>query len=309
MKINVEEIKKFEKKIKLNDMPYAVIIEPTNYCNLRCKMCMNSTMKRPKGYMSRQLFEKIIDELAEKNPNVSLWLNGLGEPLLCKELPVWIRYAVDKGLTNISVNTNAMLLTKEVSDALVKSGLHAIVCGVDAYDKDIYESIRIGGKRDVVYENIEYLLKKVTETDGCKLKVEVQQIEMEYNKSEQEEFVKYWREKGAYIKMIAYQTWLGYGEIQWDVLPERYACSKCNMFQIFWDGRVPTCGCDYDIASQAGNISNQTIYEVWQKIRKDFSELHVQHRFDELPMWCQKCTDWIQYESKVYDPEGKLLRK
>ena len=309
MKMSVEEIKAFEKKIKLNDMPYAVIIEPTNWCNLRCKMCMNSTMKRPKGYMSRQLFEKIIDELAERCPNVSLWLNGLGEPLLCKELPEWIRYAVDKGLTNISVNTNAMLLTKEMADALVKSGLHAIVCGVDAFDKDTYESIRIGGKKEVVYENIEYLLKRVSETEGCKLKVEVQQIEMEYNKSEQEAFINYWREKGAYIKFIAYQTWLGYGEKQWEIVTERYACSKCNMFQIFWDGRVPTCGCDYNIMSEAGNISEQSIYEVWQKIRKEFSELHVQHRFDELPEWCQKCTDWIMYESKVYDPAGNLLRK
>ena len=81
------------------------------------------------------------------------------------------------------------------------------------------------------------------------------------------------------------------------------------MFQIFWDGRVPTCGCDYDIANEAGNISEQSIYEVWQKIRREFAELHVQHRFDELPMWCQNCTDWIQYESKVYDPKGNLLRK
>jgi len=309
MKFNIEEIEQFESKIKLNDMPYAVIIELTNYCNIRCRMCMNSVMKRPKGHMSKELYEKIIDELAVRCPDVSLWLNGMGEPLLCKELAERIDYAVNKKLTNISINTNATLLKKDIADMLVSSRLNTIVCGVDAFNKSTYENIRIGGNRDEVYENIEYLLRKVDENKNCKLKVEVQQIEMEYNITEREAFIKYWREKGAYLKFIAYQTWMGYGEKQWDMFENRYACNKCNMFQIFWDGRVPVCGCDYEVNHELGNVNESSIYDLWQIMKTEFSSLHVAHRFHELPQWCQNCTDWIQYESKVYDPDGNLIAK
>lgn len=309
MQINREEMLAFEKKIKLGDMPYAVIIEPTNFCNLHCKMCMNSTMKRGKGYMDDDLFRKIIDELAIEAPNVSLWLNGMGEPLLDKKLGRRIRYAIDKGLTNISVNSNATLLTREIADDLVDSGLHQLVCGVDAFEKETYEGIRIGGNRDKVYDNINYLLDKVKNTPDCHLKVEVQQIEMEKNQKEQEVFTEYWRGRGAYLKIIPYQTWLGWGDEQWEISGDRIACSKINMFQIFWNGTVPLCGCDYDARSKIGNIREDSIKDIWNVMKENLGIYHIEHRFDELPVWCQKCTDWMMHESKIYDPSGKLIEK
>lgn len=309
MKINFDEMQAFEKKIKLGNMPYAVIIEPTNFCNLRCKMCMNKSMKRHKGYMDGTLYKKIIDELAEKHPNVSLWLNGMGEPVLDKSLGEKIRYAHNKGLTNISVNTNATLITKEIAEDLADSGLDQLVCGVDAYNKDTYEGIRIGGDRDKVYGNINYLLHLVKITPGCNLKVEVQQIEMEENRTEQDQFTDYWRGRGAYLKIIPYQTWLGWGEGQWKVNGGRIACSKINMFQIFWDGTVPLCGCDYEAKSKIGNVKDSSIEELWNIMKNNLGVLHVEHRFDELPDWCRKCTDWIMHESKIYDANGKLIEK
>lgn len=309
MKLDMDELEKLEGKIKLNDMPYAVIIELTSYCNLKCAMCMNSTMRRPKGYMSKELYEKIIDELAEKCPDAFVWINGQGEPLLCKELEERLNYAVKKKLTNICINTNATLLNKDMADMIIKSGINTIVCGVDAFSKELYGKIRVGGNRDKVYENIEYLLKKVSENKNCKLKVEVQQIEMKENKSEQEQFVEYWRGRGAYIRFIAYQTWFGSKEEQWDAVENRVACSKCNMFQVFWDGRVAMCGCDYEITNVLGNVNDTSIHSLWQRMKSEFSMLHMEHRFNELPVWCQKCTDWMIFESKVYDPNGNLMKK
>ncbi len=309
MEIKYEEMLEFEKKIKLGSMPYAVIVEPTSYCNLHCKMCMNKSMKRHKGYMNDELYKKIIDELAEKHPSVSLWLNGMGEPILDRSLSEKIRYAHNKGLTNISVNTNATLLTKETAEEIVDSGLNQIVCGIDAYDKEIYESIRIGGDKDKVYENINYLLELVNTRPGCGLKVEVQQIEMEDNREDQARFTEYWRGRGAYLKIIPYQTWLGWAKGQWKVGGKRIACSKINMFQIFWDGTVPLCGCDYEARSAIGNINESSIEELWSIMKNNLGVLHIDHRFDELPIWCQNCTDWIMHESRIYDADGNLIEK
>lgn len=308
MNINREEMIALEQKINLGKMPYAVIIELTNYCNLHCKMCMNSSMKRTKGFMDENLYKKIINELSEKCPNVSLWLNGMGEPTLHKSLPDWIRYAKGSGLTNVSVNTNATLINEELAEKLVASGLDQLVCGVDAYDKQTYESIRTGADRDSVYKNIDYLLEIAKRKPENNLKIEVQQIEMQDNIDEQIKFMDYWRGRGAYLKIIPYQTWLGWGENQWTNNKDRIACSKINMFQIFWDGTVPLCGCDYDARSTIGNIYNDTIENLWNTMIEKMGHLHIEHRFDELPDWCQKCTDWIMHESKIYNPEGVLIK-
>ena len=42
----------------------AVELEINSLCNRTCSYCPNATSKRPKGNMSRDLFEKIIGELA-----------------------------------------------------------------------------------------------------------------------------------------------------------------------------------------------------------------------------------------------------
>src|SRR5688572_23571645 len=41
----------------------SVNLELTNHCNLRCTICpVNTTMRRPKGFMDPALFRRVIDE-------------------------------------------------------------------------------------------------------------------------------------------------------------------------------------------------------------------------------------------------------
>ena len=66
----------------MRDFPYEINIELTNRCNLSCAMCARPTMEHPLGAMSCELFQKLVEEIAERQPHAYLHLYGIGESLL-----------------------------------------------------------------------------------------------------------------------------------------------------------------------------------------------------------------------------------
>ena len=97
-----------------------VSIELTNACNFGCEFCPSDFIERSKANMSRELWEKIIDELSEKEMANGVFFHLLGEPLIHKDIFDAIRYANDKGL-KVSIYTNGALLTDERSTLLLES--------------------------------------------------------------------------------------------------------------------------------------------------------------------------------------------
>ena len=59
-------------------MPPAVGIELTNHCNLKCPECSSGSgmMKRERGFMSMELFEKAVSELKPCLDNMNLYFQG-----------------------------------------------------------------------------------------------------------------------------------------------------------------------------------------------------------------------------------------
>ena len=79
---------------------FAVSIEPTNACNLRCQICYSQnpeTFKaRNKGYMDWETYKNCIDELSSLDYPVSLGLNFGGESLLHPKFCDMVSYAKSK---------------------------------------------------------------------------------------------------------------------------------------------------------------------------------------------------------------------
>ena len=132
--------------------PSALWIEPTNRCNLRCVMC--PTRLRPKektGFMEIDAYRAIIDEVAPFLTTVYIFLGG--ESLLHRDFPEMVRYARLRGIA-VRLNTNATILTRERSEALLDAGLDHITFSFDGCDAESYESVRVGGKFDVTMDNV-----------------------------------------------------------------------------------------------------------------------------------------------------------
>lgn len=291
------ERKAFESIIKYNTYPYSISVEATAFCNLKCIMCSNAYMKRKKGYMSLDLFKKIATDAAEFFPESHFWMNGYGEPLLNPNFINMVEFASSLGLETY-VNTNGMLLTNEMVEKLFNAGLGHIVCSIDGFSPKTYESIRKGGDRNIVYQNIINALRK-KEEKSYSTDIEVQIIIMPETESEVDEWESFWKAQGAGIKLKSYATWGGTVEQRTNILNERYACGDSNVLDILWDGRVPFCSTgDVECEYQLGDVKKESLYTIWENKLNSFCVFHETHQFDKLPSSCRKCTDWMTMPAK-----------
>jgi len=57
-------------------------------------------------------------------------------------------------------------------------------------------------------------------------------------------------------------------------------------------GQAVTCAVDLDARFVAGDVSRQSLQEVWTGGLKALRALHLSGRFDLLPENCRNCRDW-----------------
>jgi len=306
------DINKIEQSYEVKDFPLNVVIEPGNYCNLNCIMCAHDKLTRPKGHMSIFLYKKLIDEIADENPNARIWLDFYGEPLIQQfKLFYMIDYAKKRGLTNISFNTNGTLLSKEMAEMILDSGLDFLSFDCDGFSKEVFEKIRVNADRDVTFANIEYLLKRRAERGLKKPIVEVKVIEMEENKHEVSAIMKYWRERGAWTAVRRLISWAGMvDEISCAAQENRVACGYAvGTMAITWDGKVVDCVMNADANYICGDVNVESIKSIWKRRNETMVKKHIEHRFDELPETCWNCTDWMIIGEERFDENGNPVEK
>lgn len=283
-----------ERTLRSIAFPSRFAVELCADCNLRCSMCHHPAMRRPKGVMPFPLWQKCADEIAATAPATQCWFSFCGEPLLQPDLLLrCIAYGRSVGLQSICLNTNGMLLTAELADELLAAGLSQFVIGLDGFHRDTYARIRVGGDRDVVYRNVEYLLRRRREMKQGP-EVMVQFIAMAENEAELPPFRAHWLPLGATVKARHMLSWGGkFGTPMCVPDEQRIACPwAVTMMHVFWDGRVPRCPGDTEGDEGVGNAWQEPLADLWAKLGR-YRDLHLQHRFAELPARCQTCRDWM----------------
>ena len=156
-----DDSRNFEKGKKISP-PLSVDIETASICDLACPHCSREYIITPDKIMNFELYKKIIKECVKlKIPSIKL--NWRGEPLLNSKIHEFIRYAKEKGILEVSINTNAVTLSEEKAEKLIKSGLDVIIFSFDGGTKKTYEKLRPGrfhqNNFDKVYENIKNFSK------------------------------------------------------------------------------------------------------------------------------------------------------
>ncbi|MBN1433984.1 radical SAM protein [Candidatus Fermentibacterales bacterium] len=139
-----------------SSMPNIVLIEPTNACNLHCRMCSRDYGQRETGFMDPAFFSGLIDQVELFRPLV-ITLHLAGEPLMHPELPGMVRIAAGKGL-HVLFSTNGALLTPEVSRELIEAGLKAIRIDFTT-DVERFSFARAGLDWEQVRRNIESMIE------------------------------------------------------------------------------------------------------------------------------------------------------
>jgi radical SAM protein with 4Fe4S-binding SPASM domain len=284
-----------ESRLQPQPFPPQVIIETTAACNLTCAHCGHGSMERAKGHMPMALYRRIIDEIADCAPNTEVWPTFYGEAfLLDYRLYYMLRYATQRGLTNLILNTNGTRMTEEVADWVLDSGLRIIMFSLDGFTAPTFESIRRGARRDEVFANVERLLAMKARRGGNTPRVEVQYSMMDANEHEVDAFKASWLERGADVKVREKLTWTGYTDapnLRKDL--RRIACPwAIRTCAIHWNGNIVACAVDYEGRYVAGNVGAQSIATIWNRSHRHLQAMHLRHEFTDLPEPCRNCLDW-----------------
>jgi putative metalloenzyme radical SAM/SPASM domain maturase len=131
--------------------PAKLFVEVTTRCNLRCAMCVKEApgQRIAEGDMSRETYLR----LAPAFPSLqALILNGIGEPLLNRDLEHFIELAKrDMPASGwVGFQTNGQLLGARRAEALASAGVDRICISADAVSPDVFSSLRRGGRHEAI---------------------------------------------------------------------------------------------------------------------------------------------------------------
>lgn len=293
--------------VDAGEFPRVVLLDTVSHCNLRCSMCVHKDMKRKQGIMPQGLFTKIIDEISEVDKTVRVWMVFFGEPLMLKNRKPsifdMIRYAKSKGLADVVVNSNANLLDEEAAKSLIDSGLDAVYFGIDAFHKDTYAQIRVGGDYEKTVANVVRLLDMQKSLNVFHPKVFVQFVEMDLNAGEKDDFMAFWGSKGATVKIRPKVSWAGQIDAPNLVLgnADRWPCHWAMQTMSITDsGKVVTCAVDLDARFIAGDVNKNSLKEVWNGELKKLRRYNIEKRWQDLPSHCSNCRDWQSARAEYY---------
>ncbi len=294
----VSDISKANRTEEARDFPRTVLIDNTNACNLRCSMCDHPNIKnyRKIQVMDVELYKKIIDEVAAENPDARIWQIFFGDPFMCRDMPWRIQYAKDKGIKEVVLNTNGVLMSPEKGRAVIEAGLDAMYVGIDAAKAETYDKIRVGGNFDKAVKNVLAYRDALREIGKPHQKLFVQFVVSEFNEGEVDAFREFWTGQGVNVKIRPKISWAGLIEAtnlrdnsQVDRKPCYWLMQTIN---ICADGRVALCSADIHCRVSCGDVSTSSVKEVWQTGLKAIRDMHKEGRFAELPEMCRNCSDW-----------------
>ena len=164
--------------------PVIAQVEPANYCNLRCPLCLTSsiTKSRPPALLPFETFQRFIDECGDYLLHLIFW--NWGEPFLNPDLFRMVAYAKRKGII-VHTSTNGNIpLDDAQTEALVDSGLDSLVVAVDGATQKTYEQYRLGGRLDIVLSNIQKIIRIRSLKKAVSPVVNMRFVVMRHNESE-----------------------------------------------------------------------------------------------------------------------------
>ena len=262
-------------------------------------MCFHQHMERPKGFMPWETFTKCVDEIAAVRKDARVWMVFFGEPFVRRRFKPtifdMIRYAKDRGLTDVVLNSNANLLDEETARNVISSGLDALYIGIDAHSAQTYDQVRVGGNYERTVANVETLLRLKRELQSPHPEVFVQFVEMDVNVHEKEAFIEFWQARGATVKIRPKVSWAGKVSAPNLLLDDsdRWPCYWAMQTMSITDrGSAVTCAVDLDARFVAGNVTEQSMQSIWLGRLKELRNAHLEHRWSDLPAHCRDCRDW-----------------
>jgi len=274
-------------RTNIPEIPFVDQVELTSACPMHCGFCprgIAGRMNRPTGFMALDLFVRMLPQLNPWQPRYRMIeLHHLGESLLHPDLDRFVAAATEHGIpTELSVNPS--LLAPELAARLVGAGLRRLVVSLDGMDDETLVAIR---GPQALYSKAERNLAALIDALAKQpepMKVVIQMLELDRNRSQRELFMERWGQLGlpyveAYLKKLDGPD-PDTAEVHPE--PEIYLCNyPWRSVVVLWDGRVVPCCRDHDAAYVLGDLRHETLRDLWHGPKT--RDLRHAHRSGQCP--------------------------
>lgn len=145
------------KSTRVHGRPYALTLDPSSYCNLRCPFCPTGQRNhlRSPAHLPLDRFKRLMDELGPYLFWVELY--NWGEPFLNRDLCSMLEYMTRYRIVSV-VSTNLDFpLSEGLIERLVASGLSTLIVSADGVSQEAYERYRVGGHLERVLGNMKMI--------------------------------------------------------------------------------------------------------------------------------------------------------
>lgn len=273
--------------------PKYLLIETTNICNARCKMCPHVIMKRKQRIMSLEDYKKVLDNVMKNYKIERLTLNGFGEPFIDKGIFDKINYTnMRYPKLKIDLYTNAALLTSEIADKLLKVKIDRITFSING-DEETYKDVMGLDYQNTKKNVINFLVKKRNTKN--KVLTNISMMILKNNADKAKNFIEFWRRYADSVRVYYPSDWAGalkenlgkqtipYNRKQWPCM------GIFAHIAIHSNGEFIVCCRDYESKVQFGNlIKGDDIKELREG--KEFKKLQKNHlNFNFSSQICKNC--------------------
>lgn len=298
--------------------PSQIMVDVTEYCNLKCVHCPHPTFVRSEHFNGSQLkksiHKKLIDEIKKDGLEFCQYLRytSNGEPLIHKDFISMVEYA-GKTIPSVPINvtTNGVLLNNERALALLNAGVNVFDISIDAFYNETYAKIRVKGNLDNTRNNVLNLIKLIKEKK-FRTKVVVSYVEQDGNLEETELFRNFWNDAGAdYVVIRPIHSAAGAVDTMKEIMinNQKRNLVKRKPCLYPWErlilsprGHLGYCPADWKYGSKFVDFSETTIKEAWNgKFMTELRKAHLENNFS-CHKFCGQCPDW---EKTKWPNEGR----
>lgn len=287
----------YDKNGFIPDFPITVTLELVNRCNLNCIMCYTQNHNEEKETLGMERIRRVLEE-CERNGLPALVL-GLGsEPLLFKGAQEVMADAADRGIMDIFLGTNGVLLAEQMSEFLVERQIARVEISLDAASRETYLKIRRKDEFDRIEKNIRKLVEIKRQRGSALPVIRLCFCVMDLNKHESQAFVEKWQSEVDYVDFQRFIDFHHVDELRetgtvrdLDTLQVRelHCAYPFNSLNVWASGNVTPC-CTFFARSPAlsvGNINEQSLEEIWNGDK--IKEIRRQLLTGDLNPTCKVC--------------------
>ena len=313
---------KTERNETVGYLPFVLDIEPTTFCNFKCRMCHVSDPDFVHHHMPLDLFKRIIND----NPQlIKIHLQGMGEPLLCPQLFDMISYA-DRKRILIQTTTNGSMLNEPNVRKLINARLTSIGISIDGATAGTFESIRQCSDFGKVVEGVKRLVAEKRKARANTI-IRAWTVVQKENANEAEGIVRLCKEIG--FDCLVFQLFIsGWGKTDWSAKNSGkqldIACAKDQIEKAVSLGKqldfnvrmhtgdiysrqkpcswpwysafisadgfmVPCCILGDSRIKNFGNIQEKKLSVVWNS--QPYRAFRTMHMNNAIPPFCRNCYD------------------